>query len=482
MRPQWFISLSTALAASLLFLFPARAERIALVGGTVIDPAGGKVIENAFVVINGERIESIGKGSQDKIPPGSREFLCKGKFIIPGLWDMHVHLAGGTADPSWSRNSLLPLLIANGITGVRDMGGDLEALLSWRRDIEAGTLVGPRIIASGPFLADGKPGTPDTLLVANPEQARQAVREIKSRRGDFVKILSNVSRESYLAIAAEAKERHLDFVGHVPDSINATDASNAGQKSIEHIMYSNLAFDCSSEETELRQKRAEAGVKRDSSTAAEIRDRANATFDPKKADVLWQTFIRNKTWMVPTLIGTYILAHQLEYAQNPNDPRLSFLPPALRAQWSPETIRKDVSPEVAKWYKKQFDFDLKLARAMHAARVPMLAGSDALDTFNYPGSALHEELKLLVRAGFSPMEALRAATINAARFFGRDKPGGFGAIEPGWLADIIVLDADPLADIANTQRISALVVNGRIFDRAQLDRLLEQARASVSHD
>jgi imidazolonepropionase-like amidohydrolase len=481
MNARSLVSLCAALATSLLFAVPACAEKLSLVGGTVINPADGRIIENALLIIDGGKIESIGSGKEKEIPPGSRRIECKGKFIIPGLWDMHVHLAGVTADPKWSKHSLLPLLIANGITGVRDMGGNLDALLSWRREIEAGTLVGPRIFAAGPFLADGKPGTPDTLLVANPEQAHQAVREVKSRHGDFVKVLSKLSRESYFAIADEAKEQGLDFVGHVPDSISATDASNAGQKSIEHIMYSNLAFDCSSQETELRQKRADAALKRDSPGMGKIRDRANATFDPKKADALWQTFIRNKTWMVPTLIGTYTLAHQLEAAMNVNDPRLAFLPPALRAQWSAEAIAKDVSAEVAKWYGEQFDFDLKLARAMHSAGVPMLAGSDSLDPLNYPGSSLHEELKLLVRAGFSPMEALQAATINPARFLGRDNAGGFGTLEPGRLADIVVLDANPLAAIANTQRISAVIINGRLLDRAELNRLLDEAR-SASHD
>lgn len=482
MKARSLVSLCGAVAASLLFTLPARAGKISLVGGTVINPADGRIIENALLVIDGEKIESVSSGKEKEIPPGSRRFECKNKFIIPGLWDMHVHLAGVTADPKWSKHSLLPLLIANGITGVRDMGGKLDALLDWRREIEAGTLVGPRIVAAGPFLADGKPGAPDTLLVANPEQARQAVREVKSRHADFVKVLSKLSRESYFAIVDEAKEQGLDFVGHVPDSVSAADASNAGQKSIEHIMYSNLAFDCSPDETELRQKRAEAALRRDSSAAAKIRDMANATFDPKKANALWQTFIRNKTWMVPTLIGTYTLAHQLEAAKSLNDPRLAFVPPALRAQWTPEAIAQEVSAEAAKWYGEQFEFDLKLARAMHAAGVPMLAGSDSLDPFNYPGSGLHEELKLLVRAGFSPMEALQAATINPARFLGRDDADGFGTLEPGRLADIVVLDANPLADIANTQRINAVVLNGRLLDRAELNRLLEQARSAVSHD
>lgn len=482
MNSHPLVRFCTAAATLLLFALPIRAEKIFLVGGTVINPADGKIIENALLVLDGNKIASVASQKGNEAPAGSRSIDCKGKFIIPGLWDMHIHLAGVTADPKWSKGSLLPLLIANGITGIRDMGGNLDALLSWRREIEAGTLVGPRIIAAGPFLGDGKPGAPDSLLVPNPEQGRKAVQELKSRHADFVKILSKLSRESFLAIADEAKKQGLDFVGHVPDSINATDASNGGQKSIEHIMYSNLAFDCSSQEGELRRQRAEAVAKRDTPAIGKIRDAANASFDPKKAGALWWTFIRNKTWVVPTLIGTYSAAHQLEAAANQNDPRLAYIPPALRAQWTPEAIAKDLTPEVAKWFGEQFEFDLKIARVMHAAGVPMLAGSDALDPGNFAGSGLHEELKLLVRAGFTPMEALQSATINPARFFGRDNPDGFGAIKAGGLADIVILDANPLDNISNTERISAVVVNGRLFDRAELDRLLEQARSSVSHD
>ena len=476
------VRLTIASALPLLFVLPIHAEKIYLVGGTVINPADGKIIENAVLVIDGNKIESVASQETNEGPPGAGSIDCKGKFIIPGLWDMHVHVAGLTADPKWSKDSLLPLLIANGITGIRDMGGNLEALLSWRREIEAGTLVGPRIIAAGPFLVDGKPGTPDSLLVPNPEQGRKAVQELKSRHADFVKILSKLNRASFLAIADEAKKQGLDFVGHVPDSISAAEASNAGQKSIEHIMYSNLAFDCSSQEGELRAQRAEAMAKRDSAANGKIRNAANASFDPKKAGALWQTFIRNKTWVVPTLIGTYSAAHQLEAAANVSDPRLAFIPPALRAQWTPEAIAKDLTPELAKWFGEQFDFDLKLARAMHAAGVQMLAGSDALDPGNFAGSGLHEEFKLLVRAGFTPMEALQSATINPARFFGRDNPGGFGAIKAGRLADIVILEANPLDNISNTQRIHAVVMNGRLFDRAELDRLLEDARSSVAHD
>ncbi len=482
MRTQTLAGWAVAFTLLLLAGTDLHGEKVYLVGGTVINPADSMIIEDAVLVIDGNKIESVSSQKEKEVPSDFRVVDCKGKFVLPGLWDMHVHLAGVTADPKWSKDSLLPLLLANGITGIRDMGGNLDALLSWRREIQAGTLVGPRIIAAGPFLYDAKPGAADTLPVANSEQARSAVQNVKSRHADFVKILTSLSRESFFAIVEEAKKQGLDLVGHVPDSISATEASNAGMKSIEHIFYSNLAFDCSAQEAELRAERTAATAKKDSAALGKIRTAAEATYDSKKADALWQTLIRNKTWVCPTLIAIETVAHQVDLAAKTDDPRLAYMPPALRAQWTPAAIAKDVTPEDTKWWAEQAAYDMKVARAMHAAGVSMLAGSDSLDPLNYPGSSLHRELQWLVRAGFTPMEALQCTTINPARFLARDKAGEVGAIAAGRLADLLILDANPLDDIANTQRISAVVTNGRVYDRAELDRLLERARASVAHD
>ncbi len=465
-----------ALVFTFLALLTLRAETVALVGGTAINPADGKVTQDAVILINGEKIESLGARAEVQIPADARRVDCTGKFIIPGLWDMHVHLAGGLADPKWSRDALLPLLLASGVTGIRDMGGNLSALVDWRREIEAGKLVGPRIVACGPFLADAKPGTPDTIPISKPAQGRRAVQTIKRQFGDCIKVLTKLSRESYLAIIEEAKFQDIPVVGHVPDSITAGEASDAGQKSIEHIFYSNLAFDCSAQESELREQRAAAAANKDNAALAKIRTAAEASFDPRKADNLWQTFLRNKTWVCPTLVAIRTVARQRELAAHTDDPRLAYIPPALRAKWTPEAVAKDLSEDDAKWWAAQADYDKKIVRALHTAGVPILAGSDSLDPLNYPGSSLHEELRLLIQAGLTPLEALQTATSNPARFLNRN----LGALAPEQLADIVILDADPLADIANTERIHAVIQNGRVFDRAELDRLLAQARASLS--
>jgi imidazolonepropionase-like amidohydrolase len=452
-----------------------RAESLALTHVTVIDPAGATPQSNCTVLISGDRIASV---SQAPPPHDARVIDGRGKYLIPGLCDMHVHLAGGTADPKWSKATLLPLLIANGITTVRDMGGDFTALQSWRKEIEAGELTGPRIYCPGPMLDGGKSDPPALLAIATPNEGRDAVRELKAKGVDFIKVLSRLDRQSYLAIADESKKQRITFVGHVPTVMQASEVSEAGQKSIEHIFYSNLTFDCALREKELRRQSTEARAKRDSAGAAKARDEANASFSKEKADKLWQTLVRNKTWVVPTLVAMRAIARQREEARSV-PPELAYLPPALRRSWSADEIEKEVSSEVAQWYLAQFQNDLKIARSMHTAGVQMMAGSDSLDPFNFPGPSLHEELKLLTEVGFTPRQALQAATSKPAEFLNATSEGGWGTIKAGKAADLVLLDADPLADVGNSKRINGVIVRGKFLDRAALDRMLAEARSTA---
>jgi imidazolonepropionase-like amidohydrolase len=459
---------------SLVFASPlAAAETLALAHVNVIDPGGAPALHADYtVIISDGLITDI----TSKPPLDDATVIDgRGKFLIPGLCDMHVHLAGVTADPKWSKATLLPLLVANGITTVRDMGGDLDALQNWRKEIENGQLIGPRIYCAGPMLDAGKPDPPALHAISTPNEGREAVRDLKAKGADFIKVLSRLDRASYFAIADEAKKQAMTFVGHVPNSLRASEASDAGQKSIEHIFYSNLTFDCSDRERELRRKSAEARAKQDSAGAAAARDEANASFSEEKARALWQTLVRNKTWIVPTLVASRTIGRQRELAKT-NLPELAYLPPALRERWTPEEIEKEVSPEVARWYQAQFQNDLKLARSMHQAGVQMLAGSDSLDPFNFPGSSLHEELQLLVEAGMTPLEALQAATSKPADFLQRRD---CGAIRSGAVADLVLLEANPLADIGNARKIFAVIVKGKFLSRADLDRLTGQARAAA---
>jgi imidazolonepropionase-like amidohydrolase len=476
-RKRW---LWLPLFALVVFVWSARAfaegDSFALLHVTIIDATGTAPQVDRTVIITGNRIASINTAPPPGVVP---KIDARGKFLIPGLCDMHVHLAGVTADPKWSKATLLPLLIANGITTVRDMGGDLAALQNWRKEITAGTLIGPRLYFPGPMLDGGKSDPPALLAVSTPNEGRAAVRDLKAKGADFIKVLSRLDRDSYFAIADEAKKQGMSFVGHVPNVLHAREVSDAGQKSIEHIFYSNLAFDCSAREDELRQKAAEARAKHDSAGAAAARDEANASFSREKADALAKTMVNNKTWLVPTLVAVRDIAQQRELAAS-GPPELAYLPPALRKKWSSAEIEKEVSPEVAGWYQAQFQNDLKLARVLHEDGVQMLAGSDSLDPLNFPGPSLHDELVLLNQAGFTPLQALQAATLRPAEFLNAAGAGGRGTIQPGRAADLVLLDANPLADISNTRKIHAVVLAGKYLDRDALDQMLAQARAAAN--
>jgi len=458
----------------------AAKNPLAIAHITIVNPQGPPQ-HDMTVVVSGAAIEWIGNADDQKRPAHKDElqFDARGKFLIPGLCDMHTHIAGISADPAWSKNVLLPLLIANGITGIRDMGGDLRALQEWRREIASGALLGPQIVAAGPMLVPAPPpgkaksSDPSIFQVGSAEEARSAVDLLQNRGADFIKVIQ-LSREAYFAVAAESKKDGITFAGHIPSDVTASEASAAGQKSIEHIIYSNLALDCSSQAADLRRRLQQAAAKRDGSDAAAFDD-ADKTFSPQKAAALWATFVRNGTWVTPTLYPISILAHAPQLS--PGDPLLAFVPAALQKEWRPTGPLSQKELADAAWWERQYENDRKLTGDMHRAGVRLLAGSDSLDRFVFPGSSLHYELKELVAAGLTPQEALQTATQNPAEFFSRKD---IGTIAAGQRADMVLLDADPTQKIENTQKISAVVLAGQLLPRPDLNALLEKARAAAA--
>jgi len=442
---------------------------------TVIDGTGRAPQPDQTVVIAGGRITSIAPAGRIKIDKAATVIDARGKFLIPGLWDMHVHLAGINADPAWSKDVLLPLLIANGITGVRDMGGDLDALLSWKRDVEGGSLLGPHIYASGPWLAARGRKTPEQLPVTNAEEARAAVRDLKKRGADFIKIISLPSREAFFAVADEAKKQNISFAGHLPFEIGAAEASNAGMRSIEHFLYSGFALSLSSKEEELRQRLVEAERKGDSAAWETIAHEADLTYSPEKATVLFQKLKKNSTWVTPTIASLDITSHP--DAWKLDDANLDFVPPSLAKEWRVSSSDAGMKQRAA-WLGRQAANDWKLTDELHRGGISLLIGSDSLDAFVFPGDSLHRELAEFVQAGFTPLEAIQAATGGAAQFLGREKD--FGTIEVGKTADVVLLEANPLENIANTRKILAVIRNGHYLDRAALDAMLVKAKAAAA--
>lgn len=436
---------------------------------TIIDATGAPPQPDMTLVVMGAHIGALGKDGKVRIPANAQVIDASGKFLIPGLWEMHAHTVG-----DW----FLPLYLANGITGVRDMGNDAQAEMQLRRKwTESGT-VSPRLVSAGPIVDGPRPIWPFSIAVANAEEGRRAVSTIK-RDFDFVKVYSLLPREAYFAIADEAKKQKIPFAGHVPMSVSALEASDAGQKSIEHLEGVLLAS--SSDEAALMKKAADVLKQPDPRTSAPpvrlaLATRAMETYDEMKARQLFARFVKNGTWQVPTLTVLRALA----YLDDPDfikDPRLKYVPAPFRLGWNPDNDFRLKGRTAEDWanVKKVYRKQLEIVGAMNRAGIALLAGTDTPNPYCFPGFSLHDELALLVQAGLTPMEALQTATRNPARFLGREKE--LGTIQTGKLADLVLLDANPLADIRNTQRINAVMLGGHLLKKEVLQKLLADVEA-----
>jgi hypothetical protein len=473
-RKILFLLLAGLLIAS-SFSAAEPSSQLAITHVTVIDATGRAPQPDQTVLVDSGRITVMGAAAKIKVPKSARTIDASGKFLLPGFWDMHVHLAGVTADPSWGKQVLLPLLLANGITGVRDMGGDLDALLSWQRDAESGALLAPHIVCSGPFLAAQGRKTAEQYPVRTAEAARVAVDTLKKQGANFIKIISMPSRDAFFAVADESKKQNIPFVGHLPFEISAAEASDAGMHSIEHLLYSGFALSFSSNEAELRPRLVQAEKSGDAAAWEQIAHEADATYSPEKAAALFQTLKKNGTWVTPTLASLDITSHPENWKTD--DPLLAFLPASLTKEWT-YSLQDVRMKERAAWLARQAANDWKLTGELHHAGVPLLVGSDSLDPFVIPGDSFHHELAELVRAGFTPMEALQAATQGAAQFLGREKE--LGTVETGRAADLVLLSANPVEGIANTRKVWAVIRNGGYYDRAALDALLAHAKDAAA--
>ena len=464
---------------------------------TLIDMTDERPKLNMTVVISGNRITAI--GTDPAIPADAQDVDGSGKFLIPGLWDMHVH---PLASSRWEWASRVQ--VANGITGNRvpGTGRPLAEIVRLRKDVEEGRILAPRFIANGPII-DGPPANrEDRSFAGTPDEMRKEVSRLHAAGMDFIKVYTNVPRDAYFAAIEETKRLGIPLDGHVPLTVTAAEASDAGMRSIEHAYRHRMS--CATAEAEIlalliEQKKAQAAENYRQSWERE--DQAFRlgleSYSSGKCVELGRRFARNGTWFVPTLVEMQT-RFRSEYPEDEafkdlfKDERLRYLPAATVLQWrdemawnmgflvgrelqsgrNEEAVFREREQEIANRLKMVFD--------LHRGGANLLAGTDADATFHFVffGSSLHEELALFVKAGLTPMEALRTATVNPARFLGAEDL--LGTIEQGKLADLVLLDANPLEDISNTTRIRAVMANGRYLDRDALDAVLAEAEKAAN--
>lgn len=457
------LSLVISFASASLAQTQPHPRQIAITHVTVINPGTASVQPDSIVVINGDRITFVSHSAAVPLAKNTRVIDGRGQFLIPGLWDMHVHSAFGDWFPG-GRDIILPLFIANGVTGVRDMGGDIPVLFGWRTQIAAGEIVGPRMVISGPMLdallPEGKLRFPSSIAVTTPASAVAAVDSLKAQGVDFIKVQSVISHDAYLAAAAEAHKVGLPIVGHVPDKVRLAEVITAGQKSVEHLM--GIFEGCSTQEDKFIAGQGDLQL-------------LLSTQDEQRCDALVRQLAQSQTWQVPTLAwqrgGTFLDQRDLKH-----DPLDKYVP----AYWRDVTWKRftdEMMPgllhDPLALRQKYFASNLQMVGAMHRAGVPFLAGTDAAPgVYIMPGFSLHNELANFVEAGFTPMESLQTATSGPAKFLGTEKD--YGSVQAGKMADLVLLNANPLDDIHNTRKITAVIANGRLFDRAALDRVLRE--------
>jgi hypothetical protein len=473
-----------AAAAVLVSCFSSHPVAIAITHVTVIDATGAAARPDSTVVVSGGRIIAVGPASQISIPHGAKVVDGSRKFLIPGLADMHIHLTGA-GEPIGSREFIIPLLIANGITTVRDMGGKVEYLKALRAEINSGKRVGPQIFFTGPYLDGNPPSFQPSIVVQTAAEATAAVQKLKGEGVDFIKVQSRLQPEPYYAIARESQKLRIRFLGHVPDSITAEAASDAGQASIEHL--TGVLLGCSTREEELRQRKLALPPPAETHLEALAGDRTWTkdlldSYSQQKATNLFQKFAANRTWQVPTLPLLIHLAYLVPETDRRGDPRLKYIPGDVRENWDKgrnEILNSSTEADFA-LRRRLVSQSLSAVKSLQEAGVPIMAGTDATAPNVFPGFSLHEDLFYLVEAALTPMQALQAATLGPAEFLGRTAEQG--TIEVGKRADLVLLDANPLDDIRNTQKIQAVIVNGEFLKRSDLDALLATVeRFAASH-
>lgn len=455
----------------------APAPDLAITDVTVVDVVAGDLVPGRTVTVADGRITGIEPADEAGSAADAATVIDgTGHYLIPGLWDAHVHFRGG-AEVAAENRALLPLYVANGVTTVRDAGGDItDEILTWRRTIGAGGMVGPRILTSGPKLDGPRPGWEGSLAMASPDQVPAALDSLQALGADYVKIYDgSTPADVYLAIVEEAEARDMIVTGHMPLSVRFLDAVEAGLDGTEHLYY---AFKGTSPIEDSVTAAVAAGELGFWDALYLMMDGPK---DPARERATWEAMADAGTAVVPTLHIGEVLAW-VDEVDHAGDAELRWIDPAIEATYAGRVRSAErASDESRRRTRALRDTLASMVPRMRDAGVTILAGSDAgpFNSYTYPGFALHAELEALVEAGLTPAEALRAATVAPADFMGAGD--SLGRVAEGYLADLVLLEASPLEDIGNTRSVAAVILRGgTVLDAAALEGLLEEVARPAS--
>ncbi len=401
----------------------------------VVDVVDGRVLPNRTVTITGGTIASV---TEKAAPPAGAQVVDgRDTFLIPGLWDMHAHVEA-------TRESSLQLYLANGITGIRDMGSELNLILRMRDGTASGRIVGPRIFAAGPILDDAPGEWPFRMRVKTADEGRAAVQLLKRRGVDLIKVHDNTPRDVFFAMADEARTQNLPLSGHIPRGLTAEQAIEAGQRDIQHLSNGRLWRPCSGGEE----------------------------YRPDACRPFFEMLARQGIWQTPTIAAGAEIAAIGTPASEISAEQMVYAARSLREVWAGNQ-KMFATPDVIRGLRAGALVAAIVTKDMANAGVGILAGCDA----TLAGFCVHDELVAMVRGGMPPAAALRTATLNPARYFGIEQT--HGSVASGKSADLVLLEANPLEDIANVRRIRAVIRSGQLMERKDLDALLAQIKLAA---
>ncbi|MDH5760809.1 MAG: amidohydrolase family protein [Gemmatimonadota bacterium] len=440
---------------------PTAQSHVFVESISVVDVQDGVVRPAMDVWVEGNRIRAVRPTGDLAAPDGARLVDGRGRFLMPGMWDMHFHAfnqVSGRSPSEWA----FPVTVAHGVTAVREMWTkpeDMDQVRSWRAAFAGGTVM-PRIALAGTMVDGDPPAFSNAVVVRDSAEAVAAVREIIDSGTDFVKAYSMLSPGAFAVLVREAERQGIPVAGHVPIAVDVEAAARAGMASHEHLN-ELIETTCSTRTEELR------AVSWDDWSMEHLQ-LALDTYDEGRCQAVIDVLAETGTVQVPTLVNDWM--RQLSPAQLDarfEEPWVAGMPAGDRAAW--EEAREDRAGwSEADWAANRgiYEAHVMLVELLSEAGVPIMTGTDFSNPFLYPGGSVLEELELLVNAGLTPAAALRAATIVPARF--ASAIDSLGTIDDGMVADLVILGADPLADIRNVRTAEEVILNGQLLDVDQL--------------